>query len=107
MGCLIVLANVGYGHVVLGASVGICIRNAMVNMFAYNAAATTTLIKVPKSQLSVASYECRNKWKYISHDTNLLQPWLVGQVVKEKSKEKGKDIFQESQIIPSLSFQTD
>jgi hypothetical protein len=32
---------------------------------------------------------------------------MVGQVVKEKPKEKGKAISQESQITPSLSFQTD
>jgi hypothetical protein len=32
---------------------------------------------------------------------------MVGQVVKEKPKEKSKVIPQESQITPSLSFQTD
>jgi hypothetical protein len=32
---------------------------------------------------------------------------MVGQLVKEKPEEKGKAIFQESQITPSLRFQTD
>ena len=60
------------------------------SMFASNAVAVTILTKEAKRRLWMVSYEHRNERK------NRLQPRMVGQVVKEKPKEKGKAIFQES-----------
>jgi hypothetical protein len=44
----------------------------------------------------MVSCERRNKRKKLLYDGKLFQPYMVGQMVKEKPEEKGKAIFQES-----------
>ena len=104
---LIILTNIGSGYVVPGVSVEICIAKTTVSMFAWNVDAVIILTKEVKRRLWMVSYERRNKWTKLLYDGKLFQPCMVGKVVKEKHEEKGKAIFQENQIIPSFSFQTD
>jgi len=42
---LAILTNTGNGYIVPGASVGLCIGNIMVSMFAYNAAVAVILTR--------------------------------------------------------------
>ena len=75
---LIILTNIGYGFVVLGVSVGICITKTTVSMFACNVDAVIILRKEAKRRLWMVSYERRNKRRKLLYDGKLFQPYMVG-----------------------------
>jgi len=70
----------------------------MASMFVCNAAVVIIPTKLTKNRLWMVSYERRNKRRKLLYDGKLFQPYMVGQVVREKPEEKGNSISQESQI---------
>jgi hypothetical protein len=60
----------------------------MASMFVCNAAVVIIPTKLTKNRLWMVSYERRNKRRKLLYDGKLFQPYMVGQVVREKPEEK-------------------